>query len=311
MTPIPHPPDNSRRLASAPGKGSILRRGVALGTYGLSAALSRIDSERYDDVEVFCAFLGYTRSGSSFIGSMLDAHPNMAIPMEADALRMVEMGADRRTLFKGLIMRSTFVATFLGNRWTGYDYAVPGGHQGRWERLLVIGDKQARRTLARIHHKPELLDRLRDTVQCELRILHVIRNPFDSIATMHNRNRSVMKARRRAGTTDLVLPHVLDRKIAAYFDQSRRMEDVRTTRNLEILDIYQEGYLEEPIGSLATIVDFLGLSASDDYLQRCASVALSEPRRSRFSIEWPPGSIASVRSRIRAFETLCRYDFDT
>ncbi len=107
---------SSRRLASAPGKGSILRRGVALGTYGLSAALSRIDPERYDDVEVFCAFLGHTRSGSSFIGSMLDAHPHMAIPMEVDALRLVQLGADRRTLFKGLTMRSAFVATFLGNR---------------------------------------------------------------------------------------------------------------------------------------------------------------------------------------------------
>ncbi len=311
MTRIPHLPGNPRRLASAPGQGSILRRGVDLGTYGLSAALSRIDPEPYDDVEVFCAFLGYTRSGSSFIGSMLDAHPHMAIPMEADALRMVELGADRRTLFKGLTMRSAFVARFLGNRWTGYDFAVPGGHQGRWERLRVIGDKKARRTLRRIHHKPELLDRLRDTVQCELRMLHVIRNPFDSIATMHNRNRSVVKARRRAGTTGVVLPDLLDRKIASYFEQSRRMEEVRTTRNLEILNIYQERYLEEPIGGLARIIEFLGLSASDDYLQRCSSVALSEPRRSRFSIEWPPGSIASVRSRMREFETLCRYDFDT
>ena len=80
MTRIPHLLGNPRRHASAPGQGSILRRGVDLGTYGLSAALSRIDPERYDDVEVFCAFLGYTRSGHSFIGSMLDAHPNIAIP---------------------------------------------------------------------------------------------------------------------------------------------------------------------------------------------------------------------------------------
>ena len=291
--------------------GSSLRRGAALVAYGLSAALSRIDPERYDEVEVFCAFLGYTRSGHSFIGSMLDAHPHMAIAMEMDALRMVELGADRRALFKALTMRSAFVATVLGNKWSGYDYAVPGGHQGRWERLRVIGDKQGRRTLARIYEKPELLDRLRDTVQCELRLLHVIRNPFDSIATMHNRHRSVTNATSRSGTTGVVLPDRLHGKIDAYFEQCRRMEEVRTTLELEILDIHQEGYLEEPIGGLATIIDFLGLSASDDYLQRCASVTLSEPRRSRFSIEWPPGSIASVRSRMREFETLRRYDFDT
>ena len=76
VTRIPHLPGNPRRLVSAPGEGRIFQRGVTLGTYGLSAVLSRIDPERYDDVEVFCAFLGYPRSGSSFIGSMLDAHPH-------------------------------------------------------------------------------------------------------------------------------------------------------------------------------------------------------------------------------------------
>ena len=291
--------------------GSRFRRGAVLATYGLSAALSRIDPERYDDVEVFCAFLGYTRSGHSFVGSMLDAHPDMAIAMEADALRMVELGADRRALFKALTMRSTFVATVLGNRWSGYNYVVPGGHQGCWERLRVIGDKQGRRTLVRIHEKPELLDRLRDTVECDLRLLHVIRNPFDSIATMHNRHRSVRNTRGRAGTTGAVLPDRLHQMIDAFFEQCRRMEEVRPALELEMLDIHHEAYLAEPIGGLARIIDFLGLSASNDYLQRCASVTLKEPRRSRFSFEWPPGSIASVQSRMREFETLSRYDFDT
>ncbi len=291
--------------------GSGFRRGVALGAYGLSAALSRFDPETYDDVEVFCAFLGYSRSGHSFIASMLDAHPNMAIAMEVDALRMVELGADRCTLFKALTMRSAFMARVRRNRWSGYDYAVPGGHQGRWERLRVIGDKQGRRTLTRIHEKPQLLDRLRDTIQCELRLLHVIRNPFDSIATMHNRHHSVTKASSRAGTEGVVLPDLLDKKIAAYFLQCRRMEEVRTTCKLEILDIHQEAYVAEPISGLAMIIEFLGLGASDEYVQRCASVTLTEPRRSRFSIEWPPGSIASVRSHMKDFETLSRYGFDT
>ena len=291
--------------------GSPLRRGAVLATYGLSRALSRIDPERYEDVEVFCVFLGYTRSGHSFIGSMLDAHPDMAIATEGDAVRMIELGADRRALFKALTMRSTFMATVRGNRWSGYDYAVPGGHQGRWERLRVIGDKQGRRTLVRIHENPELFHRLRDTVECDLRLLHVIRNPFDSIATMHNRHREVRKERGRAGAPGVVLPDRLHQKIEAFFEQCRRMKEVRTALELEMLDIHQEAYLEEPIGGLARIVDFLGLSASDDYLQRCASVTLKEARRSRFSFEWPPGFIASVRSRMKEYETLSRYDFDT
>ena len=291
--------------------GRTLRRGAALAAYGLSAALSRIDRERYPDVEVFCAFLGYPRSGHSFIGAMLDAHRHMVIAMEADALRLIGLGADRRALFKALTMRSAYVAKVLGNRWSGYDYSVPGGHQGRHEGLRVIGDKQGRRTLTRIHEEPELVDRLRETVRCDLRMLHVIRNPFDSIATMHNRHPSVTKAARQSGGARVVLPHILDRKIDVFFAQCRRMQDVRTRHDLDILDVYQEVYLEEPIGGLGRIIGFLGLDTPDDYLNQCASVTLREPRRSRFSIDWPPGSVASVRSRMSEFEMLARYDFDT
>ena len=291
--------------------GDRLRRGAALATYGLASALSRIDPDRYEDVEVFCAFLGYTRSGHSFIGAMLDAHPEMAIAMEADALRMIELGADRRVLFKALTLRSKFVARVLGSRWSGYSYAVPGGHQGRWERLRVLGDKQGRRTLWRIHENPELLDRLRDTVACDLRLLHVIRNPFDTIATMHNRHRSVQASSESTGTTRVVVPDRLQKKIDWFFEQCRWMKQARATLELDLLDVYQEDYLQEPVAGLARIIDFLGLTAPDDYLQRCASVTLREPRKSRFSFEWPAGFIADVKSRMAEFEVLARYDFDT
>ena len=39
-----------------------------------------------DDVKTLCLFIGYQRSGHSLVGSLLDAHPRMAIAHELDAL---------------------------------------------------------------------------------------------------------------------------------------------------------------------------------------------------------------------------------
>ena len=44
-----------------------------------SASLSQQDA---DGVEKFVFFVGYARSGSSIVGSMVDAHPNMIIANE-------------------------------------------------------------------------------------------------------------------------------------------------------------------------------------------------------------------------------------
>ena len=36
----------------------------------------------YDDLQAFCLFMGYTRSGHSLVGACLDAHPEAAIAHE-------------------------------------------------------------------------------------------------------------------------------------------------------------------------------------------------------------------------------------
>src|SRR5687767_7508658 len=63
---------------------------------------TRVAARGRDDqlarVSSYVFFVGYPRSGHSLVGSLLDAHPDMAIAHEMDALRFVR-GYSRNQLF--------------------------------------------------------------------------------------------------------------------------------------------------------------------------------------------------------------------
>src|SRR3954469_5158305 len=107
----------------------------------------------YDDVEVFCLFMGYTRSGHSLVGTVMDAHPEMVIAHEGKIFEhSTELSItgnlrdlDRDGLFDYLVARSHRQAQ-EGRR--GFrrenqgSNLVPGGHHGEFTKLRVIGTKR-------------------------------------------------------------------------------------------------------------------------------------------------------------------------
>src|SRR4051794_14548092 len=137
----------------------------------------------FKQVEAYCLFIGYPRSGHSLTGSLLDAHPEVVVAHELDALGLIEAGISRPSLYTA-ILELDREFTDGGRQWMGYEYTVPNQWQGRYERLRVIGDKKGGDSTERLARRPELLDGLRRTVEVPLRAVHVIRNPFDNITTM-------------------------------------------------------------------------------------------------------------------------------
>jgi len=59
-----------------------------------------------DRLEGYCMFIGYSRSGHTLVGSLLDAHPEMVIAHELDALKYIMAGFGRRTIFSRGISES-------------------------------------------------------------------------------------------------------------------------------------------------------------------------------------------------------------
>lgn len=260
----------------------------------LARVRAALRAHRYRAVRTFCLFVGYARSGSSLAGSLLDAHRHSLIAQELDALGFVGDGWERGELF-ALIELNAERFTREGREWTGYSYDVPGQWQGRVRELRVIGDKKAGRSTRRLIERPELLPQLRERVQVPLRFVHVVRNPYDNIATRQRRG-----AQRRT----------LRESIELYFRLARAVDVVRDRIGAHaMLDVRHEDLVARPRAELARMCDFLGLDAPEAYLEDAAEVVHPSPNRTRARAGWTKPLIRDVRARCADHPALAGYSY--
>ncbi len=244
-------------------------------------------------VERFFFLVGYPCSGSTLIGSLLNAHPEMVIAHEADSLGYVRPGITRNQLFAILLQRDRWFAS-RDRRWNGFDYSLPGLDQGRFTRLRVIGDKNAGRAARRLRDDPGLLDRLRALAGVPIRVLHMARNPFDNIASI---------ARKRQ------LP--LAQAIETYRVLGDAVDGVRARLAPEELDdVAYESILHDPRREISAILGFIGVEASDEYLSSCASLVDRGGRQGRSRVEWSAEERRQVEGIIASRPALAGYRFE-
>ncbi len=244
-------------------------------------------------VETFFLMLGYARSGSTLVGSLLDAHPDMVVAHEADILRYVRSGVSRSQLFAILLERDRQFGR-IERQWHGFDYTVPGGFQGRFTTLRVIGDKHAGRATRALGHDPQLLERLRARVRVPIRVLHVTRNPFDNIASI-------------ARSRSLALSPAIDvyEKLSALADSVRGR-----LAPSELLDLRYESMVADPAGRLSEVCTFVGVEGPADYLEACAAMIEPGVRERRRKTPWSAHERRRVDELIAGRPMLAGYSFE-
>jgi hypothetical protein len=258
-----------------------------------SSLLNERRNPDFTDLESFCFFIGYSRSGHTLIGTALNAHPEMVISHELDALSYVRHRFRRGQLFWSILQRDQHFGT-MGRTWSGYNYDIPGQFQGNFERLRVIGDKRARSSALQIAAQPELLQRLRHEVGVPIKVLHVTRNPFDNIAT---------EARRHEMS--------LSEATTWYEEISTAIERVRPLLGTsELLDVRYESFAADPKRTLSEICGFLDVEPAPAYLEACASIVWPSTNRSRDKIDWTADERRGVERLIDRFAILGSYTFD-
>jgi hypothetical protein len=248
----------------------------------------------FNQVETYCMFVGYPRSGHTLIGALLDAHPDAIIGNGVDALKFVKLGFGRQQLFS-LLLEDSQLAARDGRKNNNYSYVVPNQWQGKFRTLKVIGDKRGGLSTRSLALDPALLTRLRQTVGAKLRVIHIVRNPYDNIATI---------CLRRADQS-------LEKSIHEYFALCRKVGDIKSRLEpAELIEMRHEAFVADPRGGLTDYCRLLGLDAPPDYLEDCAGTVFEAPRRTRFKVEWAAADIENVARQMEAFPFLVGYHFD-
>ena len=167
---------------------------------------STLPTDVIDHIEKFVFFVGYPRSGHSIVGSLMDSHPHMVIANEFMLFRNWKYYSERQKatdednpflndqekLFNAIYRRSNYDVEkgFRSETNTKKNYTLHVNHswQGKFDRYItVIGDKSGSSTCDNYLSSSEAftryLEELQTTLTVPIRVIHVVRNPFDQIST--------------------------------------------------------------------------------------------------------------------------------
>jgi len=290
-------------LGRAMTRSDTYRRLLLRKSYATSYIATLRQPEAFQDARTLCLFLGHNKSGTSLLGSLLDAHPDAVVADDMDVLRFVEAGFSQKQICHVLAngaRRDFLKGRVTARRVQAYSFLVPGQWQGRYRRAQVVGDSTSGSTTRRLAQDPALLDRVRQVAsqaamgEGAARFLLVVRNPFDPISYIMVRGRRSFANAIDHYFTNCAAVAALRRRIAA--------EDVLT--------VHYEAVVASPAAQLARVCGFLGLEAGEAYLAACRSVVHPSPERSRERVVWEPRWRREVEERMRAYDFLQGYSFE-
>lgn len=278
--------------------------------YAQSAYKGNQKRKIYQNISTYCMFVGYPRSGHSLVGSLLDAHPDIIIAHELDALDYFRQGFSRQQVYHLILENSHQFAT-AGRKWSGYSYEVPNQWQGKFRNLQIIGDKKGGKTTRDIGLNPQLLHSIKEKINVPIKFIHVTRNPYDNISKIRHKNKELMRlvAQKQGRKADQDIDS-LSAAIRAYFflcETVQFMEKEVDKNNW--LDIRQESLIADPIGVLRKLCAFLDVEPKEDYLQDCAQIIFTSPHKARHQSNWNQELIELVRNEMKRFEFLTGYSF--
>jgi hypothetical protein len=247
-----------------------------------------------DALKTFCFFIGYPRSGHSFIGQCLNAREDALIAHECNILfhLAIERDITAARIFELLCRRNAYFVEELGCQWEGYTYAIDTEFQLKSKRLLCIGDKKAEASTYILKNNTNLLLQLRETVGVPIRVLHYVRNPVDIIATIVFRN-------------NVLLENALDMFLELALSSQLLLERVFDAS--EALTVYNEDFIANPEETLFRLSSHLGLDRDPTWERLCGEKVYRHPARSRSRVPWTVQALERLRHTVAGVPFLQRY----
>jgi hypothetical protein len=257
--------------------------------------------EAFTGVHTYVTFIGIGRSGTTLIGSLLDAHPRIIMANQETSLKYMHPRLFSRFQVYWLLCQNSRQRADNRTGGGGYSYAVKDQWQGRFEKLAVIGDKsKSAQDVTWLTSSPRLLDRMAALTGARIRMMHVIRNPFDTIATRSVRRKLSLEK--------------ISREYFALCDKLVRLIqrlDSISEYDVARIPVYLEDFIEDPVQHLAIVCKNLGVEAGYDYLRDCAKIVKRSPHKSRYEVKWDPALIEAIQEKLRRFPFLARYSFSS
>lgn len=241
----------------------------------------------------YCMFIGTSRSGHTLIGYLLNAHKNMAISIEAFVLRHFMQGMKRQEIFAHILRNCASKGKYA--RHHNFNYKVQGQFQGIYTKnIKVIGNKNGGMASKLFLKYPDLLDNFKTEIKLPFKYIHVIRNPFDILASRFKTKNSFNMA---------IVEHV--------FDMLDGTEKVLQKIKKDVFQFKHEDFVKEPKKYIINLCRFLEVEDYETYVEDCAKIVHKKIHKGRFEIQWPTKIKKIINEKIKQYNFLEGYTFDS
>ena len=251
------------------------------------------NQQSFCDFKSFCLIIGNSRSGSTILGSIVDAHPNAIVANETMASQVFWRGLSKSDILGEIIENSS--ANFKSGRQSEeYQYQI-GAAPGSKSAVSVYGDKIWNPATLLLHGDYDLISGLERTLEAKVVLIASIRNPFDTIATMHKRSKAPIEDRIRW--------------FFMHCDALAAIEAKMTKSSFLIS--YHEQLIDCPDEEISRISRALMLPLDHQHLKNVDRLLYRRPSNSRSSIEWTMAEVDEILERMQRFPFLSVYENHT
>ena len=235
-------------------------------------------------LKYFLCFCGYPRSGHTLVAAILNANPNV---MCSNQLNIFHQLQDIDVIKSYSLQSNTWKDTTQ----------IP--HIPKQE-ITVVGDKTGHRTVEILGNNPARLGVVKDYYKLPFKWIHVVRNPFDNLATWGKLNHQ-NKKNSKSIIEELNLVIEKYRKLNETIERLRRSENILTV-NHEYVITRMHNTLEE-------ICNFLEISFDPVWRDNVRKAVWKRPRITRNQIRWDKQQKKEVNDIINQYSWLNGYEY--
>ena len=306
---------------------TVVKRSVAVHHGGNvnSTAFVPLSRRDIEGVEKFVLFVGHGHSGHSIIGAILDAHPNVIMAHEYRVLEPCVQGSStpqihsKRDLFNKLY-RNSYYSAHTGWRSPlptskGYNLHIESQWQGTFSQLKVIGDKGGGKLsdtlIGSLNRTTACFRLLKEKIKMPIVLFHVVRNPFDMLATYFaiRRKFSVHEMISKGAKLNLNRHQIIPaaRSITRREKSLKEWLNSEEMKDTEVVHIHSEEFIKDPRRHVREMCRALNVPCPPDYVQACDEKVYQNVSASHEIINCKKDIIEEVRGLFKQIPSFSGY----
>ena len=279
--------------------------------------------EDLDSVEKIVFFVGTCHVGADILASLLDAHPSVVIAdrhltfqaCSGSQLEQQSVFHNKLSLFNE-VYKSSYFSSLCGNRsFNGLKMKGSFNQQESFKHHKVIGDQssQALSQLIKTPSSRKCFFEILRTLAVPVVLVHVVRNPYDIIASDILRAMSTNVGVKPPG--EKIKPKK-ELVMSAAQKMLRQVADEYVLLNsgqevpFQMLKIKIEDCIMDPETTARKICGTLGITCTQEYIQLFQETAFANVASDRYLIEWDASSLQHLETIIRKIPTFQGYTFE-